>query len=1441
MSEFLQIVAIIGEVILWVLDRSVDLLCASMLLFACMLPWRWGEIAALNEHRNIHWRELAFFSFILTMFDFVCVPLGLISFLSPLRINLYQLIDYRIDSFSCQFNLRYFFVYNFVCLICDIVIIVMAALTALSPLRFHKVGIVVYRFYSEKMTETNDVYATVLVQSFGTLVDILCLPFAFAVLFSPLRILNVGQFLVEACKIPRIKYEAGNMYLDFNRTLVNQGIGAILDWLSLVVLIPAVLSPLRTRNVLRAIYEILSNKSQREYYLFNENCLLYGMAGIVDMFTIPMGIMACISPIRAYGLYTAIKVINFNDLLCKIDVLNTMLVASMVLAVVDLLLFPCFLFSLISGTRSYVVMIESYSAVTKGHGITKYSTYLNDVWFWTAVSAMIDLSCIVPGILCASLIPTCWLSAFYGSAVIRHSLVPSEDDRNAAGYDPIVWYPLFSALRLHWIKQIPSAFADVFAIVFAIIALLSPLRHFSFRRAIYDELQESNYEAANPVSDNYNQDQQYAAPEIDSLPALVVVEPDANSPFMFTAESSQNKSNVTGEVQPYLSPAIRQFEIPKAVASTSQLPSVGTKSIRLFLLDEAIVNSEENNNFVVVVQRLPVETTLASIDEGLGIIKPGDVISVIEEVVGDGLFYKLNNRPGFVPLVLGATALWLDEAPITVQSQEASAPVLHPGEKAVSFEQEPIVIREDEATAPETSSAVPSQINQLSGVQPIDQDGQVVDVNDTLPTTSCYNRRKIHYVYNVQLRRLCLYFGAMAIIDAIMLPFLLPLWITYYRYAPVRQSLTQAGEWGLHEFYLVLRQFGFLCVDVILFPIFAVVFLSQIRWKPVYTSLLNDDFCSDTSLDTYGTVLASGILLFLDVLMIPFVAIALITMYRFKAIWGVWTRPHIFHESANFHIATFITTFQLIFDFGLVYPSAFLACILSPFRIATIYTIITKYWKKCYMQCMQPRLPAAAVIEIEQTQEENASSSSPITMNLALNAKDDVDSHNWQDVLLLPNWFWRSEILFVFKESLLDFIFMPCFLILLVTGWRAKYGLRIFRTVLGTSFHDKDFIRLQFLVQIALLMRDILFLIPLALLTVTLFRLPRVILALIAKLSGDAVDEDPALIVKSARFEFPDVGGPVLHAVVSLRSNGAGSGSDIESPNDQNSVPIGSESVRNNYSLAMQQSLLTNSNVVEIGTLKLSSKQHIELFASGNQFWRSVEQVFGGTVASVGRSFLPIRLDDSNVTIASINELIDQSSATGQQFELRIELNFKFLKSVKRTTILKNIQKLDPNAYMILQLDCLATSATTTDSAVKKTAILRLCPTVREFIAAISHVDDGQLPAQVFVDMPKRYKSGLGKDVIQNGDDVDNDSASLVNSFYLIVGLEFIQLVTDIFYTFLAFLVIVSPIRFYQLVIQLFESASYRAIRIGKCFAFVSCILISRPCLIFICFMFYLL
>lgn len=813
--------------------------------------------------------------------------------------------------------------------------------------------------------------------------------------------------------------------------------------------------------------------------------------------------------------------------------------------------------------------------------------------------------------------------------------------------------------------------------------------------------------------------------------------------------------------------------------------------------------------------------------------------------------------------------------------------------------------------------------------------------------------------YAVKKRLITLYFGSMALVDALMLPFLLPLWVTWYRYAPVRQELSQANQWGLHEFAVLLTQFSFLFLDLLFSPLFFLLFVTRIRWKVVRARMAEDDLRSNKSFvvyaalleqagyllldftlmpclilllithyrlkpilkalqdaeteqttrglgefclvwkqfsllvldalflplyavlfctrirwrpveekmradnlttlcpnEVYGMALLCGLLLTLDVVLFPFLLLILITGYRSKPIRGIWNSPQEWH-TCRIHIAIVGNALYIVHDaFLLVLMS--ITIVIVPYRVKRIVSIAREHLDRYFAQ------------------RASSTSANAITATDATNIQDPAPTLTiTEPVVIWPKWLWRLAFWVEFAGMLIDIPFFPLALVVLVTVWRASLMCKGISKALRNSTQSEINIadcsaemkaRLEILQQFLLLLRDAIFLVPLFVIVGTLVRLPGVLLAIAARMSSKPLEGRAALQIVEAVVEFPDRGGPTFKLRVQVAGDSDGTGADdivddnsggqAESKSSgPDSSKIAATTSRDSESFyspladvsrqppAASDDSKGNSkgqdkeegegeNVLPVRpianahmvaalpgprrnkpALIVDVTRPAKLYLQGPPLWAQVETIWGSTAVSLASSFLPLKLDSSQITVARLNEalLTDEPSAP---LEMRIDAG-----SVKKTTMLKNLRKLRGDTVFVIQVEANTSTAPTPNATTAPIVLppiprplLRFCPTARELDECMVS-GSGTLSNDALDRNGIRYATAMSQGQQGGGDD---DKNGVVNSFYIIVGMAFVQLLLDLAHIVLALITLCVPWRGIEMLVGLFEPASHGPWRIAE-------------------------
>ena len=580
--------------------------------------------------------------------------------------------------------------------------------------------------------------------------------------------------------------------------------------------------------------------------------------------------------------------------------------------------------------------------------------------------------------------------------------------------------------------------------------------------------------------------------------------------------------------------------------------------------------------------------------------------------------------------------------------------------------------------------------------------------------------------YNSRLRVNCVYFGFTAIVDILLCPVLMPLLVTWYRYAPIREGLfpssttssQRAVLWGFKEYAIISRQFCFLLCDLLLLPGTAVVFLTQARWRPLAMARARDDLVSVKSLHAHAMVLWCLLVLLVDVITLPFSAVVLLTVYRSEPLVQSWRSVRIWNglpvpdEGASppgccggdggglcnvnvffFHFTAFTNFFLIVHDVVCV-PVLVAFTLLSGIRSADAVLIIQGAWEEhSEHQCARRSSDEAAQVDIVTTQPtgstislsalssagdngHNAATCAAVDSCAELEHSPDrgasesaIDSTPFPQPW--PTSVWRERLWIVAMNVLLDLPFVGIALIVLVTVWRAWALYDALVKVAVASRYDHDICdrdecccdeddccccccdcccgcccasrsrswrrRLAVLEQFAMLLRDILFLVPLCVVLCSLYRLPGFVLDVISR-CFPVSRLPPALVATEVRFEVPaDSKDPItMHATCRRNPQASPGGA-----------------------------------AAEVNSLRYRSP--VKLFVAGPAFWEDVGRIVGDGLMRLGKSMIPLRLVEGQGVCAGVVTALEGDAVEPDQYEVWVRLDYK----VKRTTILKKLQAMN--------------------------------------------------------------------------------------------------------------------------------------------------------------------
>jgi len=194
------------------------------------------------------------------------------------------------------------------------------------------------------------------------------------------------------------------------------------------------------------------------------------------------------------------------------------------------------------------------------------------------------------------------------------------------------------------------------------------------------------------------------------------------------------------------------------------------------------------------------------------------------------------------------------------------------------------------------------------------------------------------YCYDIQTRFLCLSYGSNALFDFLLLPFLLPLLLTYYRTVPLKHAkLFVPCLWSIKQFKTLLKHIILFYVDVLFAPFVFILYVTRIRWFPVGAVIAISNLSLSDSVIVYKCILTGIRLLTCDVLSTPIVVFLLMTSYRSRQIKDAWRSSSLWHTGEISGLGGHYVHIAAVYNFLILLHDIFLLLPLVLLVLGTIY------------------------------------------------------------------------------------------------------------------------------------------------------------------------------------------------------------------------------------------------------------------------------------------------------------------------------------------------------------------------------------------------------------------------------------------------------------------------------------------------------------------------
>ena len=535
--------------------------------------------------------------------------------------------------------------------------------------------------------------------------------------------------------------------------------------------------------------------------------------------------------------------------------------------------------------------------------------------------------------------------------------------------------------------------------------------------------------------------------------------------------------------------------------------------------------------------------------------------------------------------------------------------------------------------------------------------------------------------YDYEIRKMAFEMGLLSLTDVFLLPMLLPLFYTRYRYQAIKEKLPSDSIWGFKEVYLISSQAFLLFLDLfILLPTVPILYVTVIRWKPVESLLLDKQALLEKSSVLYATAMLQLSRLLMDILLLPF-ALLVFVSYRRKYLVHSCLVATLSADEYESHKSILLNTLTLLHDGLLIPPVVLLICVLNFIRMPCVYEITVNSWTE---------RPVAAPIQPESNAITNAA------------ASDSTPPGPKEEVVIITRYVeehGRAELWRLLGLAIFDIPFNIMGLFILLTFWRTgelwrklQFSRQKVKQLTFGQFIivSEGPVREAIIVEFGKLLRDMLCLLPFAVISATFYRLPQVILELYNKLSSKPLSSLPLFDVVDCFCDFPTVGSPTLTLSLSRSTKNSPSESVVADAN------------------AGQKNEEEDSVVID-------AKRRVDMHVVSDSFWSSVENAFGGVIASAARSSLPMKLVDTKTI--GLTELVNtmalkRLNIENQSLTLWMKIDTG---NVKKSTMLKKLRLLPSSRKFTVQVECFV-RVPNKDGKMKeeKAVLFQIRPTIRD-------------------------------------------------------------------------------------------------------------------------------
>jgi hypothetical protein len=188
-----------------------------------------------------------------------------------------------------------------------------------------------------------------------------------------------------------------------------------------------------------------------------------------------------------------------------------------------------------------------------------------------------------------------------------------------------------------------------------------------------------------------------------------------------------------------------------------------------------------------------------------------------------------------------------------------------------------------------------------------------------------------YFYRSTALRYIAIKSGMYALFDILVLPLMLPLIITQYRWGAISGYIDKHAAVSIELLGIIVTQTMCMTFDLIfLFPISLILYITRLRWRPLRDAYRETNFVAsfEKSWSIYAAAFECFMRLLLDVLFLPGFTLIQLTVYRSEKVNYLFAHPYEFHTSKYFYFL-FINTVMVVLDIMIIIPIVIVTIVFS--------------------------------------------------------------------------------------------------------------------------------------------------------------------------------------------------------------------------------------------------------------------------------------------------------------------------------------------------------------------------------------------------------------------------------------------------------------------------------------------------------------------------------